>query len=65
METIDLNKYPDLDIKILRKILFLLERVTNNFDYKDNIHEELIDYMRKPFVDILIHNGVILTEENF
>lgn len=60
-----LNNYHELDIKVLQKISFLLEKVETTFGIKDEIHEDIVEFMMKPFEDILKHHGVNLSEQDF
>lgn len=60
-----LNNYQELDINVLQKISFLHEKIFPTFEIKDNIHEDIIEYLEKPFREILIHHGVNLSEQDF
>lgn len=60
-----LKNYDELDIKVLRKISFLHEKIEATFGIKDDIHEDIIEYMMKPFEDILKHHGINLSDQDF
>jgi len=57
--------YDYLDIKTLQKISSLLDKIQYAFGINDNIPEEIVDFLMKPFEEVLKHNGVNLSEQDF
>lgn len=61
----DLNNYEAIEYEDLKKVSFIYDKINNLICGTDSIHEDLIEYMLKPFEDILKHHGVNLSEQNF
>jgi len=64
MEEFNLNKYHKSEYKDLQKISTAYERVKTIL-YNADFNEDIIDFILRPFEQVLEHNGVNLREENF
>lgn len=60
-----LKNYAEIDFKDLQKVSFIYDKINDLISRTDSIHEDVIDFMLKPFIDILEHHGVNLSEQDF
>lgn len=60
-----LEKYSKIDFKDLQKVSFIYDKINNLICGTDSINEDIIDFMLKPFEEILKHHGVNLIEQDF
>jgi hypothetical protein len=60
-----LNNYGKIEFKDLQKVSFIHDKIINVIHITDSIHEDIIEFMLKPFEDILKHHGVNLSETDF
>ena len=64
MDKFDLTKYHRIDNKDLQKISTAYEKVKTIL-YNTNFNEDIIDFILRPFEEVLEHNGINLNEDNF
>jgi hypothetical protein len=60
-----LQKYSEIDFKDLQKVSFIYEKINDLICGTESINEDIIDFMLKPFEEILKHHGVNLIEQDF
>lgn len=57
-----LEKYSEIDFKDLQKVSFIYDKINDLICGTDSINEDIIEFMLKPFEEILKHHGVNLIE---
>jgi hypothetical protein len=60
-----LKNYSEIDFKDLQKVSFIYDKINDLICGTDSIHEDIIDFMLKPFEHILKHHGVNISETDF
>lgn len=60
-----LEKYSEIDFKDLQKVSFIYDKINDLICGTDSINEDIIEFMLKPFEEILKHHGVNLIEQYF
>jgi len=65
MSEFNLKKYENISFEDLQEVSFIYDKINDLICGTESIHEDVIEFMLKPFVDILEYHGVNLKEENF